>query len=160
MKNIIYFKTLIAELGIIEEGGNITNIIFNPPKIETLNIKSSIVEEETPVLNNAIAQINEYFSKKRKYFDLPIKLNGTQFQLSIWQKLNSIPYGNTKAYKQIASEIGNPKASRAVGNANNKNPIPILIPCHRVIGANGTLTGYRGGINVKKALLNLENSYI
>jgi len=92
----------------------------------------------------------------RKTFDVPIALNGTPFQLSVWNALLQIPYGETRTYGEIAAMIGNPKASRAVGMACNRNPIWILVPCHRVVGKNGALTGFEGGLDVKKALLDLE----
>ncbi|MCL2662279.1 MAG: methylated-DNA--[protein]-cysteine S-methyltransferase [Oscillospiraceae bacterium] len=104
----------------------------------------------------AAMQLDEYFAGKRKKFDIPINPHGTAFQLSVWKALQAIPYGKTRSYKQIAQAIGNPKACRAVGLANNKNPIWIIIPCHRVIGADGSLTGYGGGINMKKKLLEIE----
>jgi len=101
-------------------------------------------------------QLKEYFTGKRKKFDVPLNPQGTDFQCAVWKALQNIPYGKTRSYKQIAQAIGNPKACRAVGMANNKNPIWILIPCHRVIGTDGTLTGYGGGIEMKKRLLSIE----
>lgn len=109
-------------------------------------------------LNKAKRQIDEYFFRKRKIFDLPIKFNGTEFQKSVWNSLLKIPYGETKSYKDIAKDIGNVKACRAVGMANNKNPIMIIVPCHRVIGTNGKLVGYACGLDIKKKLLELEAS--
>lgn len=108
------------------------------------------------VLKNTIVQLEEYFAGKRADFDIPIKPRGTVFQKQVWNALLKIPYGETRSYGAIAKSIRKPKASRAVGGANNKNPIPILIPCHRVIGANGQLVGYGGGLNKKKWLLGLE----
>jgi len=104
----------------------------------------------------AAKQLQEYFDGMRKTFDVPIALNGTPFQLSVWNALLQIPYGETRTYGEIAAMIGNPKASRAVGMACNRNPIWILVPCHRVVGKNGALTGFEGGLDVKKALLDLE----
>ena len=104
------------------------------------------------------SQLDEYFSGKRKYFDVRLDLNGTAFQNSVWKALCKIPYGETRSYKQIARSVGNQNACRAVGLANNKNPIWILVPCHRVIGSNGTLTGYGGGLAMKQRLLELEKS--
>ena len=89
-------------------------------------------------------------------FDLPLRMQGTPFQQKVWAALREIPYGETRSYGQIAAQVGNPKAGRAVGMANNRNPIAIIVPCHRVIGANGSLTGYAGGLNVKQELLALE----
>lgn len=101
-------------------------------------------------------EVMEYLSGKRKAFDFTYELNGTAFQKKVWEELTHIPYGETRTYKEIAIAIKNPKASRAVGMANNKNPISIVIPCHRVIGSDSKLTGYAGGLDMKKALLDLE----
>jgi len=101
-------------------------------------------------------QLMEYFSGKRKTFDLPLKLKGTEFQLRVLQELQRIPYGETSSYGEIANRIGRPRAVRAVGAANGRNPIPIIVPCHRVIGSNGSLTGFGGGLGTKQALLRLE----
>ncbi len=106
--------------------------------------------------NNTKEQLGEYFAGERKSFDLPIMPLGTEFQMAAWQALRKIPYGQTRTYGEQAAMIGRPKAVRAVGGANNKNPLPIIIPCHRVIGANGKLVGYGGGLEIKKFLLELE----
>ena len=117
----------------------------------------SIDEHRSDELTSkAAAELKEYFSGKRRHFDLPLRPQGTTFQRSVWKALSEIPYGETRSYKQIAQAVGNPKACRAVGLANNKNPIWILIPCHRVIGSNGELTGYGGGLDMKKNLLESE----
>ena len=116
-----------------------------------------IGKKEASTLTDITAmQLSEYFTGKRKKFDVPLNPQGTEFQCSVWKALQAIPYGKTRSYKQIAKAIGNPKACRAVGMANNKNPIWILIPCHRVIGTDGSLTGYGGGIEMKKRLLSIE----
>ena len=107
----------------------------------------------------AITQLNEYFSGIRFHFDLPIKPIGTEFQTRVWQRLCQIPYGKTCGYGELAKELGNPNASRAVGMANGRNPISIIVPCHRVIGANGSLTGYGGGLVAKKWLLEHEAAH-
>lgn len=103
-----------------------------------------------------IRQLNEYFAGERKEFSVPLHLNGTEFHQRVWRALCEIPFGKTASYKEIAERIGNPKAMRAVGQANHRNPIPIIIPCHRVIGANGHLTGYGGGMDMKEKLLSHE----
>ncbi len=103
-----------------------------------------------------IEQLNEYFRKERKQFELPIDLYGTPFQKLVWRKLLEIPYGEVRTYKEVAQAIGAPKAVRAVGGANNKNPVSIVVPCHRVIGSNGSLVGYGGGLHIKEYLLTLE----
>ena len=109
-----------------------------------------------PLLGQAKQQLAEYFAGQRQAFDLPLRMQGTPFQQKVWAALREIPYGETRSYGQIAAQVGNPKASRAVGMANNRNPIAIIVPCHRVIGANGSLTGYAGGLSVKEELLALE----
>lgn len=107
-------------------------------------------------VGEAIRQLREYFASRRTAFDLPLAPEGTSFQRAVWRQLQEIPYASTISYGELARRVGNPKASRAVGAANGANPIPIVIPCHRVIGANGTLTGFGGGLPVKHALLSLE----
>lgn len=104
-------------------------------------------------------QILEFLQSSRKTFDIPLAPEGTKFQHQVWSAVQNIPYGETRNYAEIAQMIGNPQAYRAVGMANNVNPIPLIIPCHRVIGINGALTGYRYGLNIKKKLLNLEHDY-
>jgi methylated-DNA-[protein]-cysteine S-methyltransferase len=109
-----------------------------------------------PVLERARTQIGEYFAGKRRTFDLPLAPRGTEFQRSVWRALSAIPFGATRSYGEIASALGRPSASRAVGAANGQNPIAIIVPCHRVIGADGTLTGYAGGLALKEWLLRHE----
>jgi methylated-DNA-[protein]-cysteine S-methyltransferase len=143
-------ETHIA-LGIAEENGAICRIFFSTEK------KGDGFETgETSLIKEAAKQLDEYFNKERKIFDLPIILHGTEFQINVWKALQKIPYGETRSYGEIAALTGNPKASRAVGMANNRNPIPIIVPCHRVIGHNGSLTGYAGGLELKQQLLDLE----
>lgn len=112
--------------------------------------------EASSVLIQAACQLSEYFAGKRKTFELPLRPEGTEFQRRVWAALSEIPYGETRSYGQIAATIGNPGAGRAVGMANHKNPLPIVVPCHRVIGAGGSLTGYAGGLDTKRKLLELE----
>lgn len=148
MINKICFSSPIGYLTVWEENNFITAIEFNESK--NINV--------TPLLLEARKQLEAYFDKKLREFNLPIKICGTAFQQSVYNELLKIPYGDTASYKDIAYRIGSPKAMRAVGNANNKNKIPIIIPCHRVIGSNGNLIGYAGGLNIKEYLLKLENS--
>ncbi|WP_114784171.1 methylated-DNA--[protein]-cysteine S-methyltransferase [Vibrio tetraodonis] len=110
-----------------------------------------------PILILTINQLQEYFSHRREMFQLPLAAKGTEFQQQVWQALKTIPYGETWSYQQLAEAIGNPKAVRAVGLANGKNPISVIVPCHRVIGKKGKLTGYAGGLDRKAALLKLEH---
>ena len=114
--------------------------------------------KETPLIKKAYEELMEYFSGKRKTFDLPLYAEGTVFQMQVWNALREIPYGETRSYKDIAIRIGRPKACRAVGGACHHNPILIMIPCHRVIGANGSMTGFGSGIPVKEQLLELEGT--
>lgn len=153
MKNMIYYKSPIGNLIIMEEENAIIKLCFKEQEIT--NIKD-IQEFETPLLKKAKKQLEEYFEGKRKKFDLALRLNGTSFQNKVWKALLNIPYAKTCSYKDIAKNIGNENASRAVGNANNKNPLPIFIQCHRVIGSNGKLIGYAGGLDIKIKLLELE----
>jgi len=110
------------------------------------------------LLDMTVRQLDEYFSGSRRDFDLPLMLKGTGFQMEVWRLLMDIPYGATISYGELARRLGNPGAVRAVGLANNRNPLPIVVPCHRVIGADGSLTGYGGGLAIKEALLALEGS--
>lgn len=130
---------------------HLINIQFTQPQKALL--------QTTELLSMATIQLDEYFQGKRTTFSLPFKLTGTPFQLAVWKELQNIPYGKTISYKEIAQKINKPKAYRAVGMANNKNPLPIIIPCHRVIGSNGKLIGYAGGLKLKNYLLELEKSH-
>jgi methylated-DNA-[protein]-cysteine S-methyltransferase len=114
----------------------------------------------SPLLDSARAQLEEYFAGRRQVFELPLAPRGTEFQRRVWQRLLAIPYGATSTYGALARELGDPAASRAVGLANGSNPIPIVIPCHRVIGADGALTGFGGGLTMKAMLLDLERSAV
>lgn len=150
MNRGFYYETKIGQIGIIENGEAITHVYFGE------NIPLNIDITETSLLKEANNQLQEYLNGKRKIFDLPLEAKGTDFQQKVWRELQKIIYGNTCSYKDIAERIGNPKAYRAVGMANNKNPIPIFIPCHRVIGSNSKLIGYAGGMDIKEKLLKLE----
>ena len=123
---------------------------------EQLEEAKAEVTDGKAQLEEAKQQLAEYFAGQRQAFDLPLRMQGTPFQQKVWAALREIPYGETRSYGQIAAQVGNPKAGRAVGMANNRNPIAIIVPCHRVIGANGSLTGYAGGLSVKQELLALE----
>lgn len=119
--------------------------------------RSPAPQEPSEITRSANLQLQEYFEGRRKSFDLPVEMNGTPFQLAVWQQLQKIPYGTTCTYAQIAAAIGNPKASRAVGQAIHRNPLWIVVPCHRVIGSDGKMSGYAGGPEMKRALLKLES---
>ena len=111
---------------------------------------------ETPLLERGRAELEEYFQGKRQEFDLPLAPNGTPFQQKVWSELAKVPYGTVVTYGELAARVGSPKACRAVGQANHNNPLPIFLPCHRVVGAKGALTGYAGGLELKQWLLRLE----
>jgi len=119
---------------------------------------NDLIENENDIVNKTQYQLDEYFKRDRQKFDIPISLNGTDFQKSAWNALLDIPYGKTISYGQQAKNIGFPKATRALGGANGANPISIIVPCHRVIGKSGKLTGYASGLDIKKILLDLEKS--
>lgn len=160
MQNVYYYYTVIGKIGICEKDGLISEILFlddsSPDKdnLDGLNIM------ETKTIIKASKQLDEYFALKRKTFDLPLLINGTVFQTKVWEALVSIPYGEVRSYKDIAVQIGRHKASRAVGMANNRNRLPIIIPCHRVIGLKGQLVGYGGGLTIKEKLLEVEGNTI
>ena len=111
---------------------------------------------ETPLLERGRVELAEYFQGKRREFDLPLAPKGTPFQQKVWSELAKVPYGTVVTYGELAARVGSPKACRAVGQANHNNPLPIFLPCHRVVGANGSLTGYAGGLELKQWLLRLE----
>lgn len=147
-KEIAYYQAPTGVLKMVCEGGFLTYLKkVNEPYQKM--ILSTLAQKVTQ-------QLNEYFAGIRKVFDIPLKLNGTEFQVKDWQALQTIPYGETRTYKDIAIQINNSKACRAVGLANNKNPITIIVPCHRVVGSSGKLVGYAGGLDMKKFLLTLE----
>ncbi len=150
------YQTEIGELLIAEMNGDITDVISCKDLYRPFNG----INQETPLLQKAACQMREYLRGERKNFDLPLAPEGTSFQRQVWKALQAIPYGETRSYKDIAVVIGKPKAMRAVGMANHHNPISFIIPCHRVIGANGSLVGYGGGLELKKKLLDLEKTYL
>lgn len=150
MRYRCHYQMPIGMICVEEEDGAVTGLY-----IEEI---STAEDHETELLQQVQIQLLEYFDHKRCNFDIPIRLEGTEFQKSVWKALQNIPYGKTYSYKELATKIGNPKASRAVGGANHKNPILILVPCHRVIGAAGNLVGFAAGLDVKEYLLKLEQS--
>lgn len=146
-----FYNFPLGKIGIAEKDGKICGIFYHDEYDYEL--------AETPLIKETSKQLFEYFSGKRQYFNVPILIEGTEFQKNVWNALMTIPYGKTVCYGDIAKQIGQPKASRAVGGANNKNRIPIIIPCHRVIGTSGKLVGYADGLEKKEFLLNLEFKY-
>lgn len=154
MNSIYFYATDIGKIGIAENGQSITDLYL--PEAQ---IPPDIVEMETPILYDAGLQLQNYFQGKQKEFVLPLELLGTEFMRNVWNKLLTIPYGKTRSYAEVACLIGNKNACRAVGSANHRNPVPIIVPCHRVIGSDGKLVGYGGGLKIKSYLLELEKYY-
>jgi methylated-DNA-[protein]-cysteine S-methyltransferase len=151
-KYIYFYETQVGKISVTEEDGAVTGLFFG---VKEKPLNSEL--KETALLKAVKLQLDEYFNKKRQVFNLPLKLEGTVFQKRVWQELLKIPYGETRSYGEIARALNIPKGARAVGLANNKNPVSIIVPCHRVIGSDGKLVGYGGGLPVKEALLRLES---
>lgn len=151
MQRIWFFQSPVGQITVASSSGAITGVFF---AVEDL--PGDVVVDQNGLLKETGRQLQQYFAGERQTFTLPLAPAGTPFRQSVWQVLQTIPYGETRTYKEIAACVGNEKATRAVGQANNRNPIPILIPCHRVIGASGKLVGYGGGLAIKAYLLKLE----
>lgn len=155
-----FSESPFGNLLLVSDGCNL-NGLFLPNHKHGFSIGTDWQEDEgAPPFPIARRQLGDYFSGTRKVFDLPLKTNGTLFQENVWQILKSIPYGTTSSYKDIALQLNKPDSIRAVGGANGRNPISIIIPCHRVLGSDGKLTGYGGGIERKAALLDFERAVI
>lgn len=151
----IYYKSPIGMIEITTDRNSLKSLMF----VNELRMIKKASKIKPIIMIETYRQIKEYFEGKRKCFDLRISLEGTDFQKRVWNELMTIPYGEIVSYKNIAERIGNPKASRAVGNANNKNKLLIIIPCHRVIGSNGSLNGYNAGLQRKEHLIRHERVY-
>ena len=146
----VQYRSPVGMLTITEEDGFITGILAGAEGGSS---------RETPLLAEAVRELNEYFAGTRKTFELPLAARGTVFQKRVWDALCRIPYGKTASYRDIAEAVGNPRGFRAVGNANGKNPLLIVVPCHRVIAADGSLGGYSAGLDIKKFLLEHESKW-
>jgi methylated-DNA-[protein]-cysteine S-methyltransferase len=153
MRYVTRLTTPVGEMWLVQEG----------EALVALRLPGEAAPEgelrETPLLKEAAAQIKDYFAGLRATFDLPLKPEGTEFRKAVWDALQKIPAGKTASYGEIARTIGKPKASRAVGSANHFNPLPLIIPCHRVIGSGGNMVGYGGGLELKRKLLDLESQF-
>ena len=155
----LFFMEIDSPVGVLKLVANDISLIAVLWENETPNrvrLAELIENKQHPILLETQKQLSEYFEGQRKIFDLPLNFEGTEFQQKVWQALLTIPFGETRSYKDIAEQIGNVKAVRAVGAANGKNPISIIAPCHRVVGANGKLVGFAGGLENKNVLLKLE----
>lgn len=148
---LFFYDTDIGRIGIEEKKGEICGVYFKDKRLP-----QEVDIYETEILKEASYQLNKYLSRKLKTFSLPLAPSGTGFMQEVWQLICEIPYGKTFTYKELAEKVARPKAARAIGLACNRNPIPIFIPCHRVVGSNGKLNGYLGGIDIKERLLLLE----
>jgi methylated-DNA-[protein]-cysteine S-methyltransferase len=154
-----FYKTMespVGELKLISSERGLAAILWENDKPRRVKLPPVAENKKHPVLLETERQLNDYFSGKRRSFSLKLDFKGTDFQKTVWSALLTIPFGETRSYAQIAKQINKPKAARAVGAANGKNPISIIAPCHRVIGSTGKLTGFAGGLNVKACLLALE----
>ncbi|MDR1476610.1 MAG: methylated-DNA--[protein]-cysteine S-methyltransferase [Rickettsiales bacterium] len=145
------FVSPVGPISIAEDGGRIVRVDFGAAEDGRASV---------PILLEAEKQLRAYFAGRLKKFDLPLDMRGTEFQRRVWSALRKSPYGETRSYGDIAAMAGNPKACRAVGMANNRNPVSIIVPCHRVVGHDGSLVGYGGGLKAKKFLLELERKSI
>jgi methylated-DNA-[protein]-cysteine S-methyltransferase len=159
MISYIDMASPIGQLILRTDGAVLTGVYFDLPSHPPRELQSWTRNAEAGPLPEAVRQLEEYFKGERREFDLPLAFEGTLFQTRAWRNLLTIPYGETRSYGEQARLIGNPNASRAVGLANGRNPIPIVVPCHRVIGANGSLTGFGGGIERKRWLLAHEGYF-
>ncbi|MDM1291813.1 methylated-DNA--[protein]-cysteine S-methyltransferase [Acinetobacter indicus] len=152
----MYMPSPVGRLKLVSTDSALVAVIWdneNPKRVR----QAELVEQlDHPILLDAQQQLNEYFQGQRQTFELPLDFEGTEFQKKVWQALLNIPFGETRSYRQIAEQVGSPKAVRAVGAANGQNPISIIAPCHRVIGSSGKLVGFAGGLDNKEILLKLE----
>jgi methylated-DNA-[protein]-cysteine S-methyltransferase len=146
----------VGKLKLVASDKGLVAILWENDSPRRVRLNELISSEQHPVLVEAERQLGEYFAGKRKTFSLALDMRGTPFQKNVWEALLAIPFGETRSYGQLAKQLGNPRATRAVGAANGRNPISIIVPCHRVIGSSGNLTGFAGGLETKANLLSLE----
>jgi methylated-DNA-[protein]-cysteine S-methyltransferase len=151
-------QTPIGELLLVADESAITGVYFTGQKHFPAIYKDWKKDANHPVLKKAAAQLKDYFAGKRVEFDLPLRLTGTSFQEKVWKEIARIPFGKTLTYGELAKRVGSPGAVRAAGASTGRNPVGIIVPCHRVVGKDGSLTGYAGGLDRKRHLLQLENS--
>lgn len=151
----------IGPLRLIATDQGLSRLLFDQRAGDDMGSDGDPSEAENhPVLAEATAQLEEYFAGRRQEFDIPLDLTGTEFQQAAWSALASVPFGETRSYRQQAEAIGRPKAVRAIGAANGQNPVPIVLPCHRIVGSDGSLTGYGGGLPIKEFLLSHEQAQL
>jgi methylated-DNA-[protein]-cysteine S-methyltransferase len=148
----------VGKLKLVASEKGLVAVLWQNDTPERVPLKEMTEDPKQKVLVETERQLKEYFAEKRRSFELPLDMRGTQFQKNVWEELLAIPFGETRSYVELAKKLGNPTASRAVGAANGRNPISIVVPCHRVIGASGKLTGFAGGLDVKARLLEIEGA--
>jgi methylated-DNA-[protein]-cysteine S-methyltransferase len=156
------FKTMKSPVGIltlVASNKGLAGILWENETLKKAKFEPRVLDEQNSILQETEKQLNEFFKRERTVFNLPLDFKGTDFQKAVWAELLKTPFGTLRSYGDIAKAIGNVKAVRAVGAANGKNPIPIICPCHRIIGADGSLTGFAGGLNAKTILLGLEDNH-
>lgn len=146
----------IGQLKLVASDKSLVAILWEKDRPRRVRLGELVADERHPVLVETERQLGQYFAGKRKSFSVNLDIRGTRFQRDVWEALLAIPFGETRSYGQLAKQLGNPRASRAVGAANGRNPLSIIVPCHRVIGSSGQLTGFAGGLDAKAHLLNLE----
>ena len=156
----MYMESPVGALKLVAHDHALVAVMWDNEDHKRVRLAELIEDHQHPMLLRVKKQLEQYFAGQRQQFDLPLDFKGTDFQQQVWQTLLTIPYGETRSYKEIAVQIGNEKAVRAVGAANGKNPISIIAPCHRVIGSSGALVGFAGGLDKKQILLSLEQSQI
>ncbi|MCL5768630.1 methylated-DNA--[protein]-cysteine S-methyltransferase [Acinetobacter sp. ANC5681] len=156
----MYMNSPVGALKLVAHDHALVAVMWDNEDHKRVRLAELIEDHQHPMLLRVKKQLEQYFAGQRQQFDLPLDFQGTDFQQQVWQTLLTIPYGETRSYKEIAVQIGNEKAVRAVGAANGKNPISIIAPCHRVIGSSGALVGFAGGLDKKQILLSLEQSQI
>ncbi len=148
----------VGELKLVASDKGLVAVLWPNDSPRRVRLEEAVTDERHSILIETERQLQEYFNGKRKNFSIPLDMRGTRFQKDVWGVLLSIPFGDTRTYAQLATKLGNPRATRAVGAANGRNPVSIIVPCHRVIGSSGKLTGFAGGLTVKAQLLDLERN--
>lgn len=146
----------VGKLKLVASDKGLVAILWDHDPPRRVRLSELVANEQHPVLDETERQLGEYFARKRKKFSVVLDMRGTRFQKGVWEALLAIPFGKTRSYGQLAKQLGNPRATRAVGAANGRNPVSIIVPCHRVIGSSGKLTGFAGGLEAKAHLLRLE----
>jgi methylated-DNA-[protein]-cysteine S-methyltransferase len=152
-----FMDSPVGQLKLVASDKGLVAILWHDDKPRRVPLTDLVEDPRHSILAKTEQQLREYFAGKRKAFDLPLDMRGTTFQKNVWEALLAIPFGQTRSYGELAKQLGAPSASRAVGAANGRNPISIIVPCHRVIGSSGKLTGFAGGLETKARLLGLEN---